>query len=326
MANHELAADELQIVLEGRHSAANVVVGGNSSVTRVEAFGEAFAVKAYGGHSDPLARLRREHFSVAAVSRSGFPGFAQVRGVSEPDLLAVFSWIEGSHPSIDAAFVSAALAVLRRLHELSGACPFETFPEAVDAVFERSQLLSQLASRTKTLLESDIPEVSIFAKQQLTPALRNVPMLRRADDGGSITLSPSDFGPHNLLRPAGSEELVCIDLEFFGWDDATKLVCDALLHPMARWSIELAEAFLEGAAQTYGISPERILLHGRAFALKWSAIVARRAEGMLRDENAEGFRALRLAGAYLNFGVAPLGRAGPNVGDLTAIAPKEDGV
>ncbi len=319
MAQRELEDDELQTILELRQSATVVVSGGNSVVAKVEALGETFAVKQYGGSGDPGERLRRESYCVAATTRHDSPGFAELRGVDEPGLLAVYTWIDGGRPSLDDTFVESALAFLERLHVRSSDCPSRNFPTAVDAVLEPGELLRQIEVRARDLAASDVQQVAVFASDGLGPAALRLMTVPEPHGGRHVTLSPSDFGPHNVLCRNGSADFTCIDLEFFGWDDATKLVCDSLLHPLTDWTSGLAETFLEGCSRIYDLSPERVLEQCRWYALKWAAIVARRAESMLRAGDAGGADVMSLAQAYLRFGLQPPGEIVGSVDDVVAL-------
>lgn len=91
---------------------------------------------------------------------------------------------------------------------------------------------------------------------------------------GHRVLSPSDFGFHNVLRrPNG--RLVFLDLEYFGWDDATKMISDFLLQPVIILDAAQRRRSLELLCAAF---PEPGLLRGRVkvvypvFALKWALI------------------------------------------------------
>ena len=101
----------------------------------------------------------------------------------------------------------------------------------------------------------------------------------------AVTLSPSDFGAHNLLWDHETEQMRCVDLEFFGWDDAHKLTCDSLLHPLATWSVDCADTFLSGAIVTYNLDEERLFRLWPLLNLKWAAITLSRSERNLQEGN-----------------------------------------
>jgi len=220
---------------------------------------------------------------------------------------------------MDDSFVDSALVFLERLHVRSKECPLKNFPMAVDAVLEPGELLRQIEVRAKGLAVSDVQQVAEFASEGLVPAVMSLMTFSESRSSRKVTLSPSDFGPHNVLCRTGSSEFTCIDLEFFGWDDPTKLVCDSLLHPLTNWTLDLAERFLDGCSHLYDLSSERVLENCRWYALKWAAIVARRAESMLRAGDTGGGDVMGLAQAYLKFGRHPLGDIVYSVSDVVAL-------
>jgi hypothetical protein len=79
----------------------------------------------------------------------------------------------------------------------------------------------------------------------------------------------------------------CIDLEFFGWDDAHKLTCDSLLHPLAKWSVDCAKTFIEGAFVIYNLDVARLIRLWPLLNLKWAAITLSRAERNLQAMDQE---------------------------------------
>jgi hypothetical protein len=93
----------------------------------------------------------------------------------------------------------------------------------------------------------------------------------------------------------------CVDLEFFGWDDAHKLTCDSLLHPLAEWSVDCADTFLAGAFVTYDLDEARLIRLWPLLNLKWAAITLSRAERNLQaGDTTLADQATRRAAAYIN--------------------------
>ena len=92
----------------------------------------------------------------------------------------------------------------------------------------------------------------------------------------------------------------CIDLEFFGWDDAHKLTCDSLLHPLAKWSVDCAKTFIEGAFATYNLDVARLIRLWPLLNLKWAAITLSRAERNLQaQDQARADQAMERAKIYV---------------------------
>lgn len=252
--------------------------GGNSTVRRVVLGGESFAVKDYSSRVDGAKRMSREWAATRYLAACGQPGFALPVALDPPSNRAAYTWIAGEHPRHDSQLVSRMVDLLRDLHQTANAAVPSEMPFAEDAAWTPRHVLAQIESRLDRLVASPAPEVRAVATDAIAPAARECHS--DASDRGTpvLTLSPSDFGAHNLLWDATTCTMSCIDLEFFGWDDATKLVCDTLLHPQARWTDETAGQFLATAVEVYGLEENRVANYLPLYALKWATIVLARAE------------------------------------------------
>ena len=101
----------------------------------------------------------------------------------------------------------------------------------------------------------------------------------RIDTGRTLlkkhqTLSPSDFGFHNIIKK-DSEELIFIDFEYYGWDDPAKLIADFYLQPEVPVPISLREVFFN-AVRSYYKENElemRLPLVYLFLAVKWPLIM-----------------------------------------------------
>jgi hypothetical protein len=92
----------------------------------------------------------------------------------------------------------------------------------------------------------------------------------------------------------------CVDFEFFGWDDAHKLVCDTLLHPQSTWEVSEATKFLEGVSDIYHLDEERLIRLWPLLSMKWSTIVLHRvSRDLLRNDEVSARRSLNLVKSYL---------------------------
>ena len=89
------------------------------------------------------------------------------------------------------------------------------------------------------------------------------------------TLSPSDFGFHNVLREADGK-VVFLDFEYFGWDDPVKLVSDFLWHPAMNIAEDLKVRFVQRMNVVFGNDPcfqARLKAVFPLFGLKWCLIL-----------------------------------------------------
>ncbi|WP_432738089.1 phosphotransferase [Maridesulfovibrio sp. FT414] len=89
------------------------------------------------------------------------------------------------------------------------------------------------------------------------------------------TLSPSDFGFHNVLE-RDDGRLVFLDFEYFGWDDPVKATSDFLLHPAMTLSDNEVREFYEGMKKIFATDEdfeERFKVFLPLFRLKWCLIL-----------------------------------------------------
>lgn len=260
-------------------------VGGNSTVTRVDFEQRSYAVKDYSARADGYQRLTKE-FSALEFLHPELPDrFTEPLGIGSDGQRAIYSWLSGTRPVLDQECVAHMLDIASELHLLSKNVTPERVNPATDQIRTISDLCDQLVERFETLQAAPGP-VAEFTKTQVRPLLLDLMTDRNETGRATVTLSPSDFGAHNLLWDHKTEKMKCVDLEFFGWDDAHKLTCDALLHPLAEWSVDAADTFLSGAFATYNLDEERLIKMWSLLNLKWAAIILSRSERNLREGKA----------------------------------------
>ena len=276
MASHVLTSAQLADVLRQAEHSQATRLGGNSTVTRVRSGNTDYAVKDYSGREDGLQRQHQETAALILLNPDLNRYFAEPMGVAADGLCAVHSWIEGFRPTESGTTVSHMLEILLALHELSKTTDQDRARPATDQVLQPEQLHQQMVARIRTLL-SGPPDVLRVTHERLIPATED--LFTPSDGFGPpvLTLSPSDFGAHNLLWDELAQSMHCVDLEFFGWDDAHKLVCDTLLHPLAQWTQDTAEGFLDGTARLYRLDMQRLAWLWPRLCLKWAAINLARA-------------------------------------------------
>jgi hypothetical protein len=138
----------------------------------------------------------------------------------------------------------------------------------------------------RTELFRDVPDVQdVIESIDLT---RKALAIQPTPPGLPIRiLSPSDFGQHNVIP--GSDGMRIIDLEFFGWDDAHKLVADTILHPMNSWRDAERSTFIELTRDLYGLDPQRLHSVLNFCALKWATIIVGRAGRQWDGGDLDGF-------------------------------------
>ncbi len=282
-----LTDEEAVQILSALDPAASTSRGGNSRVVRVEHAGAVYAVKDYSGRSDGRARLEREWLALGFLS-AHIPDL-----VSSPvwrstcDATAIHAWLPGRPPALDLASVDAMVLRIDDLYRLRGVAAAADLPPAVDAVRDAHDLVGQIRARCTMLAGHAAEQVGLGVREILEALAAMLVSSPRYGEGSEpgiedlagdsvLTLSPSDLGPHNLLRdPSGSPYRI-IDLEFFGVDDAHKLVGDTILHPQNVWDPALLERFLLDANDVFSLRDARLAKMLPLLALKWSTIVLAR--------------------------------------------------
>lgn len=267
--------------------------GGNSSIYRVLWNGRVVALKRYGTHLDFRTRAMREWNALTYLWKSGCRIAPEPIAAKPAQGLVLMEWVDQESDVLPASAVDA-LGVLNQLQSLTSPSGQQQIDLAADAIESPRDLLVQ-ADRRLELLSSEFPDNGPieYLRAQLE-------ILQASVHGGrspGYILSPSDFGPHNLLRSA--EGLRLIDLEFFGWDDAHKLVADTLLHPLNSWSQRDRLIFAEGSRQLYDLDEGRLSMVAQGCALKWATIVLKRALRLYESGAWEEYEdALGLAEGY----------------------------
>lgn len=273
-----LTLSEMDEVLRSADDITAARRGGNSTVTRVE-FGErVFAVKDYSGRTDGIRRMGREFDSLVFLERNVIPGFSRPLARDESSCRAVYTWVPGVTPILNFDTVNAMLEVFERLHHLACDSTARSIGPATDAASTPAEILHQVEERSRELFEAGGTAVREVLATDIAPAKRLLSS-RVLDFGAPTrTLSLSDCGTHNMLQDDVTTAMYFIDLEFFGHDDATKLVCDTLLHPQATWGADTAKEFVEGCLRVFGLAADRIWTYLPYFSLKWSLVILARAQ------------------------------------------------
>ena len=251
--------------------------GGNSTVTRLEWRGRQVAVKDYSACADAGARLSREWEGLRLLWSLGIRFVPEPLGADFEAQIGVQEWLSGRSPSMDSTTVATMATTMCNLH--AGAARLQvdaSCQPAADAIQDVADIRKQILHRVSQLRVVDAPGMDDLLGH-VTAAVQAVESCT-AERGQRIpTLSPSDFGPHNMLHDEARDAWGLIDLEFFGWDDAHKLVCDSLLHPLIAWESSLMGDFVESTARTYRLDSERMAAIFPWCSLKWTVIIAGRA-------------------------------------------------
>lgn len=295
----------------------DMVGGRNSRICKVHCDdSNSYVVKSYAltqlGQRD---RLKTEYSAAQFMWDHGIRCIPQPIAADPEARCAIYRFIgadsvqprEASESDID-----QAVDFLELLRDLSRLPESEVFPAASEAFFSIQVVFGHIEERLDRLsavvVEED-PYILLrqFLKDEFEPVLietKNWCMaegtrprwrLDREIEREKWTLSPSDFGFHNVLKDR-SGRLVFLDFEHFGWDDPAKLVVDFLLHPHESMALDraLKNHFISqiiGRLADNGLE-ERVRIALPLFALKWCMILLNEfvPENLHRREFAQGSR------------------------------------
>jgi len=190
--------------------------------------------------------------------------------------------------------------LLTKMHKFAQTTHQFKVKPAVDAASTPEKVLTQIDARLVTLST----ERRLFPEtRELERRIAQTKPGASVDSKPTFTLSPSDFGPHNILVSQGHVRI--IDLEFFGWDNPCKLIADTALHPLISWSVPNAKEFLGSSMELYGLNAPTLKAFLTVCSLKWSSIILGRAVRLFNEGKVDdGERHRELARAYMD-GRAP---------------------
>lgn len=222
----------------GRHKVVRLRESGRSAVLKIH--------EAVEGTRDAFTRELQMHNFIARHLPADVPG---VLGADYEARAILFEWIEGgkvpSPPSRrDVIRMAEFIIRLNRPAVLEAA---SDLPEASDAGFNFESHRECARLRVEKLLavkpDSNVREQMMnFVRKELAPALGKFGGSNPMSSAGR-SLSPSDFGFHNVL--VRSNDSFCfLDFEHAGWDDAAKLAADFLIQPEQVLTAEEADTFL----------------------------------------------------------------------------------
>jgi hypothetical protein len=270
-------------------------IGGNSRVYRATLDdGTSLALKSYLQPTmDGLDRLSVEFGALSFLWNQGERAVPQPIASAPAQRVAAYEFVEGE--PIDAsragkAEIEQVIDFVNRLHGLRTHPDAASLPRASESCESFAALETNLQQRVRRLQSpGDTGEDSAMLAQFLThefvPALdlaigrakrsTGAAGWTRAWSNESRTLSPSDMGFHNALRrPDGS--LAFLDFEYFGWDDAAKMLSDFVLHPAMSLTAEAKRLFAARVLDVFSSDhtlPERFATAYPLFALKWCLIL-----------------------------------------------------
>jgi hypothetical protein len=261
--------------------------GRNAGVYRVnDVAGSSFKLKLYPPDLQH-DRLLSESLACSAINKHKTGFVPSLIKTSKSLNYAIYEWVDGD-PLKDhnLADIKKSIDFLRMLDSLKISREFEGAPNASAACFSGEEIESQLRKRLEqfSVIKKKNSNLANFLDNQFSPAMERA-LLRAKEswptdllfsqrlDKERQTLSPSDFGFHNMLKK--SDGSICfLDFEYFGWDDPLKLIVDVSFHPGMALNDEDLRCWVSGALSIYGVSSiKRLRAIWPLYALIWCLII-----------------------------------------------------
>lgn len=264
-----LPAEDAEVLIRLADNSTFQVSGGNSSVSMVQWGDTKLAVKRFGERPDVEDRIRREWSALRFFAEVDPTLAPKPFGININFRLVAQSWVDG-YESPNSGRASLMLNCLERLKRASEHRLAHTLPGAADAINCPRDLKIQISHRCTSLAQEP------YVKNDSYELLALVSLSDSSIDENVFqrTVSPSDFGPHNMLHAPDGIRLV--DFEFFGLDDPHKLVAETLIHPMISWDGDEGD-FVSGAIDLYALDQDRLARIATLARAKWATIILSRA-------------------------------------------------
>ncbi|HOZ47128.1 MAG TPA: phosphotransferase [Candidatus Hydrogenedentes bacterium] len=286
-----------RLVGEDVREAVALSQGRNNRVYCVTmASGRRVAVKSYLARiSDTRDRLGIEYGALELLHGNGIRQVPAPMACDRDRNLAVYEFVEGGpcvSSNVTDGDIDAASAFLMALHEIGNTSGTHWSAMASEACISFGDSIRGIRVRKRELerVEGDgelYEALRAFLVERLSPLLDRVVAwsgerlatagvgLDEPLDTGRRVLSPSDFGFHNAIRRPGGG-LVFVDFEYFGWDDAAKMVADFVLHPGMTMTDAQKRRFVSSMREGLPASARletRLPVAYALFGIKWCLIL-----------------------------------------------------
>ena len=273
--NKEFIKDVIQ--LKGR---------GNSSVYKVLTDKNPIFLKIYpqiGKHN----RLESEFYSTKILNDLGMNEVQKPIVFNKELNIAAYEWINTSNSySFDTSAMEKILQFLKNMHSKRNNHLFDDFSMASDSCTSILSIENQIKRRLSQLQESskEFGDLNDFLKNDFIPVFTKVVAWSKSNltkeqdysrslDKSELTLSPSDFGFHNMIFSEDGS-LRFVDFEYFGWDDPVKLISDFSHHAGMSLTKEMESYWFSGVKSIYGeCILNRLQVSWPLYGLNWCLII-----------------------------------------------------
>lgn len=273
-------------------------VGGlNSYVYKVvtDRMAEYFAKQYKKRNFDASNRLFVEYDGMSFLWDHGIRAIPEPICCDRENSVGIYRFVNGKkikQSQISQDDVRCAAQFICLLNNLAGDHGSEKQPIAAEACFSIQSYFECIEERLSRLQKTNddrkySKKLFLFLDEEFVPLFRwirqyvqkiakasNIDMSEVLDLSGR-TLSPSDFGFHNVLK-LNNGSLIFIDFEYFGWDDPAKLISDFYLQPAIPLLFQYREFFLREVLKDFVDSKNllrRLPIVYMLLSMKWILIM-----------------------------------------------------
>lgn len=271
----------------GRNSRSFRVWSGDSELNVAKLY--------HRSESDKRDRLGTEVRALRFLHANGIRDVPIVKAVDEANNMVLYEHIDGKKipaGKVTEAHLDVAVDFLFRLREITNTVGAHEIPPASEACFSLSDMMRVVRVRQHRLdsvpVDSDVSrEMRLFLHREFGPECLEIESQakQRAREWDipwdepigvkQMTLSPSDFGFHNAIIDR-TGRVIFLDFEYFGHDDAAKMIADFMLHPGMELSSDSNRTFLHKALKAFQQIPsiaQRVEITYPLCALKWCLLM-----------------------------------------------------
>ena len=261
--------------------------GANSRVFCVRTADRKFALKQYP-LSDNRDRQGAEARALTYFERKEIADTPRLIATDTQTRTSLMSWLDGAPVSeASNADIEQFAKFQVRLDQAADDAARRQIGEASEACISGARIVAQIRSRLNRLVEvrGSVASLADFLNNDLQPAFatfeqkaresyaklsedfdRDLPQQR-------LTLIPSDFGVHNVLRGA-DRRLAFVDFEYFGWDDPITSIANFVLHPGMNLTVAQRAIYTDRLIEHFGTAGElRLKALLPLYAVRWCVII-----------------------------------------------------
>ena len=264
--------------------------GFNNRAFRVDTGEKRYLLKEYfRDGQDSRDRLGAEYGFCKFASTLDVGGVAKPFACDTDEDIGLYEFIEGVNcrpEDVTPQRVLEAANFYKRLNEQRDCPAAKELGKASEACFSIEEHLVCVTQRVARLaaIPTDNPldqRAVRFAQESLAIRVREVEeAYGRTGLSGPVgtdeySLSPSDFGFHNMLVDHGGS-LRFVDFEYAGWDDPAKMVADFFSQPRIPVPVRWMDAFVQeaiGGQPWAARAMQRIQLLYPLYRVKWCCII-----------------------------------------------------